>query len=64
MKNYFTFDSDSNLDIIVLGKVTQEINDTYTITNVKKDYDNVATISAVSENSMVDLLRHWKVTGK
>lgn len=64
MKNYFTFNSDSNLDIIVLGEVTQEINDTYTITNVKKDYDNVATISAVSDNSIVDLLRHWKVTGK
>lgn len=64
MKNYFTFDSESNLDIIVLGEVTQEINDTYTITNVKKDYDNVATISAVSDNSMVDMLRHWKVIGK
>lgn len=64
LKKFFTFDAESNLDIIVLGEVTQNITDEYTITNVKKDYDFVATISAVSDNTMVDGLRNWKVTGK
>lgn len=61
---YWTLDSFSNLDIIVLGEVTQDLSDNYTITNVKKDYDEVATISGVSDNTRVDYLKHWKVDGK
>lgn len=61
---YWTLNSTSNLDIIVLGEVKEEVNEKYTITNVKKDYDEVATISGVSDNTLVDYLKHWKVDGK
>lgn len=64
MSNYWTLDSTSNLDIIVLGVVTEELTDSYTITNVKKDYDEVATISGVSDNTRRDELKHWRVDGK
>lgn len=61
---FWTLDSKSNLDIIVLGEIKEEFSDKYTITNVKKDYDEVATISGVSDNTRVDYLKHWKVYGK
>lgn len=64
MHKYWTLDSTSNLDIIVLGVVTEELTDSYTITNVKKDYDEVATISGVSDNTRRDELKHWRVDGK
>ncbi len=62
--NYWTLNSVSNLDIVVLGEVKEELTENYTITNVKKDYDEVATISGVSDNTRVDYLKHWKVDGK
>lgn len=64
MVNYWTLDANSNLDIVVLGRIEVNLTDEYTITNVKKDYDNVATISAVSDNTRVNGLKHWKVSGK
>lgn len=64
MANYWTLNADSNLDIVVLGDIGVDVTDDYTITNIKKDYDNVATISAVSDNTNMNHLKHWKVSGK
>lgn len=64
MPNYWTLNSESNLDIMVLGEVKEELTDKYTITNVKKDYDEVATISGVADNTKRDNLKHWRVDGK
>lgn len=64
MQNYWTLNSESNLDIIVLGEVTEELTDSYTITDVKRDYDEVATISGVADNTQRDRLKHWRVDGK
>lgn len=61
MPNYWTLDSDSNLDIIVLGLIDGDVT---SIADVKKDYDNVATISAVGDYTSVPYLKHWKVEGK
>ncbi len=64
MSKYWTLNADNNLDIIVLGTVKEEISDSFTITDVKRNYDEVATISAVSDNTNMNHLKHWKVSGK
>lgn len=64
MGNYWTLNSDNNLDVMVLGELDIDVTDDYTITNLKKDYDDVVTISAVSDNARTNHLKHWKVSGK
>lgn len=59
----FTFGLD-NLDIVVLGKCTKEITEEYTITKLRKEFDNTATICAVSDNTMRRFLKHWRVMAK
>lgn len=61
--NYFTLDSDSNLDVVVLGNVENDITETYTFADLRKDHD-VYIISAVADNTLVPHLKHWKVTAK
>lgn len=62
--NYFTFNNINNMDVFVLGDIEKEITTDYTITNLKNDYYYVATISAVTDNTNRDELKHWKVLGK
>ena len=59
----FTFGA-GNLDVIVLGEIADEITQDFTITNLRKKYDHVATISGVADNTLRPMLRHWKVTAK
>lgn len=59
----FTFGLD-NLDMVVLGECNVEITDGYTITNLKKDYSDVATIYAVKDNTLRGMLKHWRVYAK
>lgn len=61
--NYFTLNADNNMDFVVLGKVEEEITDITSIQNLRKNY-TWATIIGVSDNTMVDCLKHWKVTAK
>lgn len=58
----FTFGLD-NLDVVVLGVCDKDITDTYTITDLQDEY-NAATISAVADNTLRQLLKHWRVTAK
>ena len=59
----FTFGT-SNLDVIVLGEIDEEITADFTITSLRKKYDHVATIYAVSDNTLRQQLKHWKVMAK
>lgn len=59
---YFTLNANDNMDFIVLGSVSG-ISDYASIQEMKKKY-RWATIASVSDNTMVDGLRHWKVTGR
>lgn len=61
MANYWTLNSDNNLDIIVLGLIDGDVT---SVADVKQQYDNVATISAVGDYTNVPYLKHWKVEGK
>ncbi len=64
MSDYWTINAKNNVDIIVLGEINQDLTDSYTLRELRKDYDNVVTVMAVSDNSRVDHLKHWKVTAK
>lgn len=59
----FTFGT-GNLDVIVLGEVDDAITADFTITGLRKKYDHVATIYAVSDNTLRQQLKHWKVMAK
>lgn len=59
----FTFGT-GNLDVIVLGKIDEEITADFTITSLRKKYDHVVTIYAVSDNTLRQQLKHWKVMAK
>ena len=59
----FTF-GPGNMDVIVLGKIDEEITADFTITSLRKKYDHVATIYAVSDNTLRQQLKHWKVMAK
>lgn len=64
ISSYFTFNYTHNLDVFILGNISKEITDSYTITSLKNDYFYIATISSVTDNTNRDGLRHWKVKGK
>lgn len=55
----FTFGLD-NLDIIVLGACDKEITDSYTITNLQKDF-RAATVKSLKDNTLRQFLKHWRV---
>lgn len=59
----FTFGT-GNLDVIVLRKIDEEITADFTITSLRKKYDHVATIYAVSDNTLRPQMKHWKVMAK
>lgn len=61
MPKYWTLNSENNLDIIVLGEIDGKVT---SVADVKQQYDNVATISAVGDYTSVPYLKHWKVEGK
>lgn len=62
--NYWTVDHKSNLDIVVLGSVETEVTDDYTITNIKKDFDCVATVSMFSDYTKSRGLKNYLIGGR
>jgi hypothetical protein len=52
----------SNPDIIVKGECDKEVTDSYTVENLKKDY-NAMAIQAVSDSHDQDVLPQWKIQG-
>jgi hypothetical protein len=60
---YWTLNIDrANPDIMVLGECPAVITDSYTITQLKKDY-KTTDIAAVSDSTNQDVLPQWKVQG-
>lgn len=62
-KSFFTLNAENNMDLIVLGEVKENILDYSSIQELKKNYQYV-TIAGVSDNTLVDGLKNWKVTAK
>lgn len=60
---YWTLNESGNLDIIVYGKVEQELSEEYRLKNLKADYD-CATVAAVEDNRNRPRLKHIKVVCK
>lgn len=58
---YFTVNTAGNKEVIVCGEVTQEITDTYKITNLLTDYLKAGKVSAFSDNTDFPRLKHYKV---
>lgn len=49
-------------DVIVRGLVDDDISDTFTISDLKKKYDDVAVIRSVDRMAQGSLvLRHWQI---
>lgn len=60
----WTLNASDNMDIIVLGDVLDETSDTFTITDIRKKYDDVVTIKSVEDNTNRSCLKHWRVGGQ
>lgn len=61
--SHWTLDAGGNLDIIIHGKVEQEITVDYRLKYLKADYDCV-TVASVSDNRNRSMLKHIKVVCK
>lgn len=59
----FTFNP-NNLDVVVLGEISDEITADFTITSLKKKYEHVVTIYGISDNSLRIMLKHWRVKAR
>lgn len=59
----FTFGT-KNLDVVVCMSVPEEITKDLTITDLRRKYDNIATIYAVQDNTYRGRLKHWSVSAK
>jgi len=59
----FTFGLD-NLDVVTLGICEKEITDEFSITDLRRERPNTATIYAVADNTKAQRLKHWQVNAK
>lgn len=60
-KKYWTLNYINNLDVICLGIIDKDISSTYKITDLKKDFSEIGTVSSVNDNSRRDFLKNIKV---
>lgn len=58
---YFTINTAGNKDIVVCSEITQEITESYKITNLLTDYLKAGKVSAFSDNTDAPRLKHYKV---
>lgn len=61
---YWTANPSGNKDVVVCGILEKEITDSYTITDLQRDYQKSGTIAAFSDNTDFELLKHYKVVCK
>ena len=62
--DFWTINSMKNSDVIVCGEIDKKISDTYTITDLQKDFQKSGTVCSLSDNTDVPLLKHYKVVCK
>lgn len=62
----WTLDGESNLDMVVLGEVAEDVSDVASVKAVKEKYSKVGIISQVQDDTTVDVpdMRKWQVTAK
>jgi len=51
-------------DVIVKGLIDKELSQDYPSTNLKKDYESVATVISFADNTSRDKLKHYRIGGK
>lgn len=61
---YWTIDADSLQDVIVKGLIDEVLSESYPPTDLKKDYENVATVVIFADNTTRNGLKHYKVGAK
>lgn len=61
---YWTLDSKSGKDVIVLGEASEEIGKDCRISDLKERYQYAVTITSVSDNRNMPRLKHIKVVAK
>lgn len=61
---YWTINPLCNKDLVVCGVVKEEVTDSYTITDLKKNYQKSGIVSGLSDNTDNNLLKHYKVVCK
>ncbi len=62
--DFWTINPMKNSDVIVCGEIDKKISDTYTITDLQKDFQKSGTVCSLSDNTDVPLLKHYKVVCK
>lgn len=62
--DFWTINPMKNGDVIVCGEIDKKISDTYTITDLQKDFQKSGTVCSLSDNTDVPLLKHYKVVCK
>ncbi len=60
---YWTINA-SGQDVIVKGLVDKELSETYPPTELKKDFENVATVVVFTDTTTRNGLKHYKVGAK
>lgn len=59
--NYWTLDSETGQDVLVLGTSDKEISREYRLSELAKDFQYTGTITSVSDNRNRGRLKHIKV---
>lgn len=62
--DFWTINPMKNHDVIVCGEVNKKISDSYTITDLQRDYQKSGTVCSLSDNTDVPMLQHYKVVCK
>lgn len=62
--NKWTLDTRNGLDICVLGAVYKDLDSSYTIKDLRNDFQYLGTVSAVSDNRNRTFLKNIKVVVK
>lgn len=62
--DFWTINPMKNHDVIVCGEVNKKISDSYTITDLQRDYQKSGTVCSMSDNTDVPMLKHYKVVCK
>lgn len=61
---YWTLDAKTGQDMLVLGISDKEIDKSYRVSELAKDFQYAATVTSVSDNRSRPRLKHIKVVGK
>lgn len=61
---YWTLNARDGQDVLICGVCRQEINETYRISNLRRDYPHCVTVKSVADNRNRRHLRNIKLTAE